>query len=97
MDERLKKYIKKAKRQAKEYLRKKRGYKTKEEKKAFRIAEKLRIQRWKESLSALDENERAFQLKAYSAYRAVVDFKLRLILGGALAFALVVIALIVFL
>lgn len=97
MDERLEKYLKKAKRQAKEYLRKKRGYKTKEEKKAFRIAEKLRVQAWKESLAALDGKERAYQLKAYNAYRSVVDMKLRLAVGGVLVLILAVLALVVLL
>lgn len=97
MDERLEKYIKKAKRLAKEYLRKRRGYKTKEEKKAFRIAEKLRVQAWKDSLAALDEAERARQLKAYSAYRAVVDMKLRLAVGGAAVLVIAALALIILL
>lgn len=89
MDERLNKYIKKAKKLAKEYLYKKRGYKTKEEKKAFRIAEKLRVQAWKESLSALDAGEREAQLKAYKAYRAVIELKLRLAGAGAAVAALI--------
>jgi len=47
MDKREKYYKKIAKSKAKEYLRKKKTYRTKEEKKAFKIAENFRINQWK--------------------------------------------------
>ena len=93
MDERLEKYKRKAKRKAREYLIIKRSYKTKEEKKAFRIAEKLRVQVWLESLAALDAEEREVQLKAYKVYRATLEMKQRIITAAVLAAAVVVIGL----
>ena len=93
MDRRQEQYIKTARKQAKEYLNKKRGYKTRQEKKAFKIAEKLRIQNWKESLSALDSTERALRLRAFRAYRRAVNLKPRLIALAALLAAVLIIAL----
>lgn len=65
--ERLYKITAKAK--AKNYLREKRRYKTKEEKKAFRLAEKFRINQWRKGLDVLDTVERAAQLKAFRYYK----------------------------
>ena len=89
MDAREKKYIKIAKTRAKEYLRKKKGYKTKAEKKAFRIAEKFRIKEWKSSLAAMDKAERDAQISAFKVYSGRINFVRNLILAGV---CLVVIA-----
>lgn len=97
MDRQYEQYIKTAKKRAKEYLRLKRGFKTPEEKKAFKIAEKLRIQAWKAGLEALPADERAAQLRAFSTYRGRVYLKLRLIALGLLMLAVLVSALIILL
>ena len=87
-------YKKTAKAKAKNYLREKRRYKTKEEKKAFRLAEKFRINQWRKGLDELDTVERAAQLKAFRYYmlRRNVLFVLAgvLVLVLALAAALIV-------
>ena len=52
MDARDRRYIKEAKERAKTYAAIKRGYATPEEKKAFKIAERLRRADWMNSLAA---------------------------------------------
>jgi len=97
MDAREKKYIKIAKTRAKEYLRKKKSYKTKAEKKAFRIAEKFRIKEWKSSLAGVDKAEYSAQMKAFKAYRGRINLIRNLVLTGLCLLALVVMLLIVLL
>lgn len=58
--------------QAKAYLVIKRGYKTPQEKKAFKIAERLRRRDWEESISALPEEERRARLRAFGAFKRQV-------------------------
>lgn len=96
MDAREKRYKKIAKTKAKEYLRNKKGYKTKAEKKAFKIAERFRIKEWKKSLSALDETELAFQMKAFKTYRSRINL-VRNLVFAVVALLLVVVMLVVFL
>ena len=67
-------YKKKAKETAAAFLREKRGYVTAEEKRAFKLAVKLRRQYWRESLNALDADERNAQLRAYRIFRLKVFF-----------------------
>lgn len=97
MDAREKKYIKIAKTRAKEYLRKKKDYKTKAEKKAFRIAEKLRIKEWKNSLAGMDKAEHSAQMRAFKAYRGRINLIRNLIFAGLCLLVLVVMLLIVLL
>jgi len=96
MDAREKRYKKIAKTKAKEYLRNKKGYKTKAEKRAFKIAERFRIKEWKKSLSALDKTELDAQMKAYKTYRFRINLIRTLIFAGV-ALLLVVVMLVVFL
>ena len=81
---------------AKEYLRNKRKYKTKAEKKAFRLAEKFRIDQWRKELEKLDAGEKAARLKAFRYYNIKRNF-LPLLICGALLLALLLAALIVLL
>ena len=74
MDARDRRYIKEAKERAKTYAAIKRGYATPEEKKAFRIAEKLRRADWMNSLAALDADERRARLRAFRAFKTKVFF-----------------------
>ena len=96
MDTREKRYKKIAKTKAKEYLRNKKGYKTKAEKKAIKIAEKFRIKEWEKSLSALGKAEFDAQMKAYKAYRSRINLIRNLIFTGV-ALAIVVHLLVVLL
>ena len=73
---------------AKEYLRNKRKYKTKEEKKAFRLAEKFRISQWRKTLEKLDSQEKAAQLKAFRYYNTQRNLLTVLIACAAVALAL---------
>ena len=90
MDTREKRYTKIAKNKAREYLRKKKTYKTRQEKKAFRIAEKFRINQWKKSLSGMEASEAAAQLKAFKVYRSRIDLLRNLILLGVFTVVLVI-------
>lgn len=69
MDARDRLYKKKAAAIARQYAEIKRGYATPEEKKAFKIAEKLRREAWERSILALDEGERLAQRKAFAAFK----------------------------
>lgn len=60
---------------AKAYLAIKRGYKTPQEKKAFKIAESLRRRDWEESIAALPEAERRAQLRAFGAFKRQVFWR----------------------
>lgn len=82
MNSRDKKYKKIAKTRAKEYLRKKKTYKTKEEKRAFKIAEKLRLKEWEASLSSLEKNEAEARIKAFRTYRFRINLIRNLIFIG---------------
>lgn len=82
MDTKERQYRKIAKTKAKEYLRNKKGYKTKAEKKAFKIAEKFRINQWKKSLTTMDEREARARMKAFRVYKARIHLVRRLILAG---------------
>lgn len=79
-------YKKTAKAKAKNYLREKRRYKTKEEKKAFRLADKFRINQWRKGLDELDTVERAAQLKAFRYYN--IRRNLLFVLAGVLVLVL---------
>lgn len=79
-------YKKTAKAKAKNYLREKRRYKTKEEKKAFRLAEKFRINQWRKGLDELDTVERAAQLKAFRYYN--IRRNMLFVLAGGLVLVL---------
>ena len=81
-------YKKTAKMKAKEYLRNKRKYKTKEEKKAFRLAEKFRLSQWRKGLEKLDAQEKAAQLKAFGYYNFQRNLLPILIVCAAVVFAL---------
>lgn len=81
-------YKKAAGMKAKEYLRNKRKYKTKEEKKAFRLAEKFRISQWRKGLEKLDAQERAAQLKAFRYYNIKRNLLFILIACAAVALVL---------
>lgn len=59
---------------ATEYADVKRGYKTAQEKRAFKLAEDARRAEWRESLTGLDEAERRAQLKAFSYFKKKVFF-----------------------
>ena len=74
MDARDRRYIKEAKERAKTYAAIKRGYTTPEEKKAFRIAERLRRADWMNSLAALEADERRARLRAFRAFKTKVFF-----------------------
>lgn len=74
MDARDRRLKKEAIVQAEAYLNRKRGYVTPQEKKAFRIAEKLRHGYWLESLSGLNADERRAQLCGYRIFRTRVFF-----------------------
>ena len=74
MDLRDRSYIKEAKERAKAYAAIKRGYTTPEEKKACRIAERLRHAAWMDGLAALDADERLARLRAFRAFRTKVFF-----------------------
>lgn len=84
-----KRYKKAAKAKAKEYLRNKRGYKTREEKKAFRLAEKFRIKQWRTELDKLDAQERREQLGAFRYYNIQRNLLMILVGCGLLAVALI--------
>lgn len=81
---------------AKEYLRNKRKYKTKAEKKAFRLAEKFKLDQWRSQVEKLDAQEKAAQLKAFRHYNIRRNL-LPLIIGGALLTLISILALIVLL
>lgn len=74
MDARDRRYRKEAEERARAYAAIKRGYRAPEEKKAFRIAEKLRRAEWMDSLAALDEGERRARLRAFRVFRTRVFF-----------------------
>lgn len=74
MDARDRRYIKEAKERAKTYAAIKRGYAMPEEKKAFKIAEKLRRADWMNSLAALEADERRARLRAFRAFKMKVFF-----------------------
>lgn len=81
---------------AKEYLINKRRYKTKEEKKAFRLAEKFKINEWRENLEKLDAHEKKAQLRAFRYYNIRRNL-LRILACGAVLAAALVAALVVLL
>lgn len=93
MDAREKRYLKIAKTKAKDHLRKKKTYKSKEQKKAFKIAENFRIKEWKKTLSAMDKSEAAAQLRAFKTYRSRINFIRNLIF--AFSFLLFVVVLLI--
>lgn len=62
-------YKRKAASRAREYAAMKRGYVTREEKRAFQIAEKLRREEWRSGLAALDAGERAARLRAFGVFK----------------------------
>lgn len=79
-------YKKTAKAKAKNYLREKRRYKTKEEKKSFRLAERFRINQWRKGLDELDTVEKAAQLKAFRYYN--IRRNMLFVLAGGLVLVL---------
>lgn len=81
---------------AKEYLINKRRYKTKEEKTAFRIAERFRVNEWREKIYKLDAQERQAQLKAFRYYRLRINL-IPLLIGCAVLALMLIAALIVLL
>lgn len=90
MDKREKYYKKIAKSKAKEYLRKKKTYRTKEEKKAFKIAENFRINQWKKSLSLMESAEARMQSMAFKVYKSRINLVRNLILSAAVIIVLIV-------
>ena len=92
---REKQYKKIAAQKAKEYIRNKRRYKTKAEKKAFKIAEKYRIGEWKATLCTLAPDERAARMKAYRYYKFRVNMLLVLISLGVFALLAIAAAIII--
>lgn len=76
MNARDRRYKKEAAARAKEYVALMHGYAGSQEKKAFKIAEKLRYNYWLESLAALSADEKRARLRAYR------QFRLRVFLGG---------------
>lgn len=74
MDARDRLYRKKAVSMARQYAAIKRGYITPEEKKAFKIAEKMRRDEWEKSLAAFDADERRARSKAFSTFKRCVFF-----------------------
>lgn len=76
MNARNRRYKKEAAARAKEYVALMHGYAGPQEKKAFKIAEKLRYNYWVESLAALPADEKRARLRAYR------QFRLRVFFGG---------------
>lgn len=74
-DARERRYTKEAKERAKAYLVIKRGYVGAQEKKAFKIAERLRRRDWVESLSALPDDEREARLRAFAVFKRAVFWR----------------------
>ena len=74
MDTRGRHYKKEADARAREYLAAKRGYITKEEKKAFAIASRLRRECWLDSRDGLEADEKRSRLRAYRRFRLKVFF-----------------------
>lgn len=92
-----KRYRKTALKMAKEYLWNKRRYKSKEEKKAFKLAEKFRLSKWQQSLDSLPADERQAQLRAYKTYCAKVNFVRNLIIAAATVSVLIIALLVIML
>ena len=77
---------------AKKYRREKRRYKTSVEKKALKIAEKLRKSYFMEELNELNEAERKTALTAYRVFRFRVELKRNLLVCGIVIALLSIIA-----
>ncbi|MGI5976420.1 MAG: hypothetical protein ACOX68_01815 [Candidatus Limivicinus sp.] len=73
MEAREKLYAREAKARAEKFLREKKGYRSREEKKALKIARGLKLGYWKESLEKLDEAEKLAQIKARRIYKNRVN------------------------
>lgn len=67
-------YKQAAEKAAVEYTEVKRGYKTAQEKRAFKLAEDARRAEWRASLAELDEAERRARLKAFGQFKKKVFF-----------------------
>lgn len=67
-------YKQAAEKAAIEYAELKRGYKTAQEKRAFKLAEAARRDEWRAGLAALDEGERRARLKAFAVFKKKVFF-----------------------
>lgn len=74
-DARERRYTKEAKERAKAYLVIKRDYALAQEKKAFKIAERLRRRDWVESLSTLPDDERDARLRAFTVFKRAVFWR----------------------
>lgn len=74
-DARERRYEKEARERAKAYLVIKRGYVGAQEKKAFKIAERLRRRDWVDSLAALPEDERSARLRAFAVFKRAVFWR----------------------
>lgn len=72
MDKRDKLYAGIAADKARQYAEIKRGYKTPEEKRAFRLAERVRREQWQAGLEALPADERRAREKAFSCFKRQV-------------------------
>ncbi len=83
--------------QAKDFIKEKKGYTTKEEKKAYRIAIRQRKKAWLKALEAMEPQQQKAERKRARRFWAMVYKKQLLIAGAAVLLLLALLLLIIIL